>query len=266
MLNQYTTKWTTDEIRFLKENYQTTNVKSLSFKMRRSRSSIFVKASKIGLHKETSRVKSCHFLKITNPRVAYILGYLWADGSIRNKSGSVKLKIKSDDYQNIRPILMFIGKWSESRLKPKHPNHSLKIEARFNNKMIYEFLVKHDYDKKSVASPTKILMSIPSHLHSYFFRGVFDGDGCVQRYTVSISGSYNQDWTDVTQLLRILEVDFKIIKQVNKKRNSRCSRVEIYGRENILKFFTYIYKSRDKDKIGLDRKFKKYIEYFKPTR
>ena len=263
MSNQYTSQWTPTDIEFLKEHYHTWNAKTLSATMGRSVNSIFVKASILKLHKETSNVSALHFVEIVSPEVAYILGYLWADGSIRNRAKSVRLKINEEDYQNIKPTLLFIGKWSESQIKPKLPFHSAKIEARFNNKVIYDFLVKNVYYQKSVASPTEILSRIPSHLHSHFFRGFFDGDGCIQRYTVSITGSYNQNWTDVCRLLKILGTNFKIVKQINKKRKSRCSRIEMYGKENILKFLAYIYRSRDEDKIGLDRKFEKYIEYFK---
>lgn len=262
MSNQYKNQWTADEICFLKENYMIMDARTLSSIMGRSQTSIFVKASKIGLHKETSRVKSHHFLKLIDPRVSYILGYLWADGSIRNKTRSIKLKIKKDDYHKIKPTLFFIGKWSETEIRPKSVRHSPKVEARFNNRMIYDFLVANDYREKSISSPSKILKHIPSYLHSYFFRGFFDGDGCVQRYTISITGHYEQDWASISTLLTSLGIKFRIIKQINKKRKSKCSRIEIYGKENMTKFLSYIYNNRENDKIGLDRKFQKYIDYF----
>jgi len=262
MSNQYTNPWTENDFKILKSNYKIMSAKKLATILNKTTNSIFVMGYRLKLKKETSNISSTYFLDIINPETSYILGYLWADGSIRNKSKNIKLKIKKDDYDNIRSTLNFIGIWSEYLYISKNPKHSDKIEGRFNNKIVYNFLLMHDYYHKSTASPTKILNTIPKHLHQYFFRGYFDGDGCIQKYTTCITGDYNQNWHDIINLCKQLEINFTIVKQINKKRNSKCSRIHIYGKSNIKKFLSYIYTGRGVDNIGLNRKYRKYTEFF----
>jgi DNA-directed RNA polymerase subunit N (RpoN/RPB10) len=52
-------KWTQDEIKYLLENYHNTFNRELSEKLKRSESSIYVKANKLGLHKSESHKSKC---------------------------------------------------------------------------------------------------------------------------------------------------------------------------------------------------------------
>ena len=108
------------------------------------------------------------YINIKLPEVAYYLGFLWADGYIKENPPNVKLSIVTEDFLNIKPTLDKIGKFSYLRRDIKNCKPATTIALYVKN--LTEFLVKNDYHIKSYCQPTKILSKISENLKHYWWR------------------------------------------------------------------------------------------------
>lgn len=205
-------------------------------------------------------VDANNFINVKTKEAAYILGILWADGYLNNKSQNyrINMELVRNDLDEILPIFQSQGKWTISYRNRKNRQEQGTIAT--SNKTLYEFLKTCDYEVKSTGSANKILSNINKELHPYWWRGYFDGDGSwganpkIYQYRMCMCGSYNQDWSFVENLATI---GFKYVIDKTVKENSSNSIVRsIGGLQNLYKFGEYIYK--DYDNIGLKRKYNKY--------
>lgn len=220
------------------------------------------------------KVNADKFINITMPEVAYFLGYFWADGHIKiwaNKNGTIVytfcMAIQQEDYLAIKETIEKIGDFNIYLDERKKKNSTWKdcISIYTSNKVLVKYLVDNDFQIKSQTTPTKILNKIPEHLKHYFFRGWFDGDGCLYDNKnklsgiVSISGTYDQDWSELLNLLSFIGIKGRVAKRITKE--GKRSDV-IFGKQKyVMNFGRYIYKNREIDKIGLNRKYNKWIKY-----
>ncbi len=206
-----------------------------------------------------------HFLNIQTKEVAYILGLLWADGNIF--SNRVSIEMIQSDMLDIEKIFDYVGAWRKSKRKRK--NQQATLTVHIGNKHIAKFLIEHDFGPRRTVSPNKILDKIPKELRYYFFRGLFDGDGCVffKKYKrvsqyMFICGNFYQDWDFVEKLYQTLGIEYKIIrrKQIykNKPVKHNASLIRIYKKDSLRKFINYLYK--DYDNMGIKRKYEKSMQ------
>jgi LAGLIDADG-like domain len=198
---------------------------------------------------------------ITMPEVAYLLGYLWADGYVRvvGKAYILSMCILHKDYIRIRDAMDKIGKWRVYSYR-QSSNNKLAVTIRTGNKPLVLWLCEQDYHRKSIVAPTKILSKIPKHLKHYFWRGFFDGDGSIRvsgrANQFYFCGSHTYDWKEHTDLLDRLQIKYSIVKHITK--TGRSSTVVCSTRDGVDKFGDYIYAGYAKDKIGLSRKYKRW--------
>lgn len=134
----------------------------------------------------------------------------------------------------------------------------------FRDSDIYNFLLENDYLEKSKVPPTKILSLIPKNLKYLWFRGYFDGDGCIYvgtRNSLAFWANIDYDWSFIEKVFRELKIrSSSIVKYNYKKHYSSC--YETRRLNDITQFFNYIYPDKIFD-FGLERKFKKLVMAFK---
>lgn len=204
----------------------------------------------------------------TNKYVAYTLGLLWADGSIgfannRTKTPIIKHSCVSTDYDDISkainiayPFRNFITKNIGSYSTKKNS----MVCSWMSNRKLGQFLIDNDYRNKST-SPDKILSLIDPKFKRYWFRGYFDGDGCLSiKYkghkSLTFTSCSTQDWRFVKDLFVELKIE-KFKERIVKSRGFESSQIRITRKEDILKFCNYIFE--DYDNVGLKRKYEKYL-------
>lgn len=268
-------KWTQEETDFIKENYPNFGGKICAEKLERSIGSIHNKCHLLKIKPSVDALRKINrdaqlkynenrlntdfnvnveqFINIQTPEVAYFLGFLWADGYIVRQE--VRLSILTVDMNAIKPALDKIGKWNYNE---RVRNGGKPICTAFtNNKKLFDFLVDNDFKIKSGASADKILNKIPLHLKHYFFRGLVDGDGHINKNGIFISSCYKQNWKYVIDVSN--ELFIKSYVYQSSYENSSSSKLEMNGLNGV-GFGDYIYKNIETDNIGLPRKFESYLK------
>lgn len=192
----------------------------------------------------------------------YILGILWADGHIREKSRLTSLNCVENDINDILPVFLKTGDWLVSKkINKTHKDKVVKTQKKLSTTTwgLFDILKKYDYLVKSSSAPNGIICKIPHELRKYWFRGFLDGDGCIKlgkKYGVEVvfTAPYNQDWSFMKLLCNELNVDFSIDNRLVKK--GGYSHFRINKKKHVKIICDYIYS--DFDNIGLTRKYKKY--------
>lgn len=212
--------------------------------------------------------------EITTPEQAYVFGLLWADGYLgynykRKTAYSVCLRLQKEDFLIIKNTLITsnIGNWKfyTHRSKSDKPSWKPTLQADIHNKSLCDRLIELDFDKKSYIKPEKILMLIPSNLQKFWWRGYFDGDGCFYikkdgRGAISLSSSYNQDWSHVEELCRNINIQkYRILRYVSKK-GHKSSGIIVERVSDRLLLGSYLYTNFENEKIGLTRKYQKFTQ------
>jgi hypothetical protein len=214
------------------------------------------------------RVNPDAFITPTKKDIAYLLGMLWADGSVcfSTSSPSVILSQVATDMVDLRPILERTGQWRFT-YRPANGSHQESARAYTSNRPLAEHLGAHGYRAKSKVSACAIIQTIPVELRHLFFRGLFDGDGCLhfrrgekQRVALTIASDYEQDWTFMEKLCQELRVDYRINRIVHRERTAcgrqhRASTFWINRHRSIHAFLSYVYCGREADGLGLNRKW-----------
>jgi hypothetical protein len=254
--------WTSSEMQFLRDNYVTLGMFTCAKHLSRSKSSVRGKSHNLGIKMPRKKINMSLFYKIDSDVVAYFLGYMWADGHLSNISAS--LQIISKDAHCFFSSLNFIGEFGTYERTPKNSNNMQSCITIYD-KEFRNFLEQNDFKSKSLLSPTKILSLIPAHLRKYFWLGFFDGDGCVTkthksyRYPrVIFSGSFEQDWSELNQLLTKLKATSTHSKTISKK-GHKYSTITISGIHNCKNILDFLYSGAN-SKIGLKRKKDRYLE------
>jgi hypothetical protein len=254
-------KWTEDEINFLIKEYPLTDRYYCSNVLNIPVEQIVYKIRVLNIKKEKS-LNYLEFENITNSYVAYVLGFMWADGHVSNDGRHFNIGGVKEDIDEIENLFFKIGNWGKSIQDRSKRGWKTAKYLIGSNKEIYNFLIEHDYDKKSYVSADKILSKIPNELKHYFFRGLIDGDGSFyfKDYTIqfALNSSYEQDWSYFERLCEYLGIKYKIKRVINfnkkTKKENKSSVLRILGKE-IIKLGEYIYKGDD---FGLSRKINKY--------
>lgn len=273
--------WTTEELNFLKLNYPKYGVNYCVNKLGYTKSKIQNKTHELKI-KLLSTIKStilskpttkCNinpdlFYNINSKEISYLLGLIWADGflnpSKNGKNHNLGFTMVKEDIDVIKPVLNTIGIWNYYERKQIVDTWKPSINVVTNNKRIFNYLVDHDYNKKSYISADKILDKIPDELKHYFYRGLIDGDGCFYYYKpkkgstlrqFALTSTYEQDWSYFEELCVKLGINYNI-KRIKKVKSS-SSVIRITNKDGINKLGDYIYNNFEKDGIGLNRKYNK---------
>ena len=250
------------EIYFLEQNYPIYGIKHCAKKLCRTKSAIRGKVNKLGL-KLLPKVDQSFFINNHTKESVIILGLLFADGHINTFSGHNTIEINSlrDDLKIYYPTFKKTGDWYiyfQNR-KGRRPQATI----RTSNPELCKFLLSMSYGPYNTKS-TNIIKNIPEELHRYFYRGLIDGDGCFYmnrkngNYQFSLAGAFKQDWRYFTILLDHLKIKYSINRRESKTKQKR-SDVRITNKTDVIALGNYIYQGYSEDKMGLPRKYHKFM-------
>ena len=210
---------------------------------------------KRGSRNRTNRylINEKYFDKINTPEKAYILGLLYADGSVVKDGFYIKMK----DLD----VLLKVKK----ALKAEQP---IKF-VEYGEYNAYLFKVCSQKISKSLISHkcfinktyTLSFPDIDPQLYSHFTRGYFDGDGCLAVYPYK--GACRIDFTSASvkllEDLRIIISSFSISSGGLRKENGKSNAWHLnFTGAQVNTILDWMYKDAT---IYMNRKHKKYLHY-----
>jgi hypothetical protein len=269
-------EYTNEEIEVLRAHYTSHGPKYCADLIGRSIHSVHQKAQAIGIaakHPKTPdeyRVNPNTFINCNSKEAAYILGLLWADGTLHGKS-EIILHCVKDDIEIFYPTFKATGDWDLRFYQ--QPNRKPDGTISTCNKIMSDYLRSVGYGPHTFDSASKAISAVPDSLKPLWFRGLLDGDGCWHTgkrntrkvghaYCVSVAGAYQQDWSYFAVLFDELNIKWSVIKVKRELDNGKVhsnSVIRVCGKSNLISLGDYIYSSYSDDKIGLPRKYDKYL-------
>ena len=211
-------------------------------------------------NKRIYEINQNYFSDMQHEQQAYILGFLYADGSLTEKY-SIALTLNSKDIDILQKISDIIYGFEKINKFSKVLESGITTEYATLN--IYSKKMVSDLNALGCMVNKTFLITLPKlnpELMRHFIRGYFDGGGCI-----SLTEAKNR--IDITSniifltgikdyILNTINVDFGKIN-IN-KRNSKIGSIQLSGSLKMKIFLEYIYSNST---IYLNRKYNLYLKY-----
>jgi hypothetical protein len=205
------------------------------------------------------------FEKIDTENKAYWLGFLFADGYVRNRkeSFSVELKLASKDKEHLlkfREDIESDSKIRDTKIERIYKGRNVTYhtsELAIYSKKMFQDLTKHGcVEKKSLILDRP--KNLPDNLIRHFIRGYFDGDGCITIYKQKNKIEYKIIILGTNNLLSWIN-DVLSLNLIAKKNITNRNNISIlqYNTKDKDLLFNYLYSSST---IFLERKYKKFLK------
>jgi hypothetical protein len=197
------------------------------------------------------------FYNIDKPQIAYLLGFLWADGYIKNNQSSIEMSILYNDALQVKNVIDGMIRYRQYKRKRKGKRITLTLTI---NDILLVNLLKSQFDFHNKNYHFFNLSTIPTDLYKYFLRGYLDGDGHIAQTKVSFSSSFDYNWGNFILLLKDIGItEYKIRKYISKE-NYKSSTMIINLKNNSRKLLEFIYNGDTH--IGLQRKYNLFKKYY----
>ena len=196
----------------------------------------------------------------TTPGAAYILGLIWADGTI--KDGAIRLEIVKEDLLDIKNLFLGCGNWAY--YERSRPNRKPVASMNIKSWSLFDFLSSHGYLLKKGNVPCTIIDVIPEHLKKFWYLGYWDGDGNfyfnkkTKAFQVAASGPYEADWHFLQKMFERLNVSTNIARVIVPNGN-RYSCLRATNKNAFKQLGTFFYSGQAL-LLGFKRKYHKFME------
>lgn len=206
----------------------------------------------------------------------WLLGFLWADGTVRQKGYSMELK--AEDFDQIWPILQTIGFVSFSERSRFEKYNQKSISASKGVKT----LMKYNFNNKSNSPPTELWKVLTYKQKCLFLRGLFEGDGSYAKYNnknnrynhlrlrITLNGKKDYDWSFILNFFEEHGIKSPCIERktrIQKEKERSYSILSWTKIESIKKIFDILYS--EEPLISLNRKYtiaKFFLDNYSPIR
>jgi hypothetical protein len=205
-----------------------------------------------------------------NSEMAYVLGYIYADGSLEDAFyiRGKYIRITSTDYDRIESIRTLMKSWHTIVLEKQRKRGKQRFLLRIGNGKLFDALIQIGVTPQK--SFTMLFPSVPRRYFGAFVRGYFDGDGCAhvdvihgrpkRLLTIFTSGSKKF----LESLHGRLQKDIGLIGNGLYKHGSSIGTYQLrYSTRDSLKLFMLIYPRGLNKKLHLSRKYDIFMKYLK---
>jgi intein/homing endonuclease len=259
--NQFTHPWTKKEIEFIRKNLHKMTYKEMGKTINRTPTAIQSKVRHLPFKKKVKKypINKDFFQKWTQ-EMAYILGFIAADGNISKHGRAHMIQLASDDKDIIYKIRKAI-KSKASILQRKRCNGKISYQLRFSDQTIFNDLLRLNITTRKSQNITP--PEIPSKYVRHYLRGFFDGDGTV--YSTKKAPLVTTWYTASEPMAKFIfshitkvcpEFKGRILITPTPTGTSKYYSITLCKRDSRI-MFQYLYKNAS---IYLDRKYKKYLE------
>lgn len=212
------------------------------------------KVPKRNIRKNRYKVDESYFEEITTPEKAYVLGLLYADGSVSKDGFYIKMKDEE--------LLLKIKNILKAEQPVKYVNYDSCYNAyllTINSQKMSRDLIKHGcFINKTY---TLQFPKIEKSLYSHFIRGFFDGDGYLG--ITDNKSTCRFDLTsasvDLLKLIREVISSFSKTKGSLRKENGKSNAWHLrFSGSQVIDVMNWIYKDAT---IFMKRKHDKFLIY-----
>lgn len=203
-------------------------------------------------------LNSEYFEKIETEEKAYWLGFIMADGCVyrgSNETLRLQINLKASDVSHLEKFQKAIQ--SNYKIQIKNVGSSSVALLKVNSTKMCEDLQNHGVIfRKSMIC--EMPPDLPKHLRRHFFRGYFDGDGCL-----SFPKNKNPRFCIVGGRPILLSFQKELaeegisMKLYSPWKGKKVHSLESSKKETVQKSMDYLYKDSH---IFLERKKNKYLQ------
>lgn len=273
-------EWTEEKLALLVELYPTADRETLVNRIGAPNHVIRSKAMSLGLRCEvrhilgaTTRTKNntaCdyHYFDEWSPRMAWVLGFLFADGSISKRKTDVVIGLASTDEH----ILTHIKEETKCTCEISHRaasvdkvghKHSKSSFLYIRSKLLVEKLAEMGLHHRKTYNDDPFPY-VPDEMFSHFARGYFDGDGSIYVTSqkvcrIGIVGSPKFIGGLRDGLVRLADMR-RAKSQFENMDSTPTGRITWGAVEDVKKFYRFIYP--EGFPFCLERKKRKFEEAF----
>jgi intein/homing endonuclease len=210
------------------------------------------------------------FFETWGKEMAYVLGYLYADGSMENSFyiRGKYVRVTSTDRDRIESIHALLESGHAIAIEKAWGNRKQRYCLRIGNKKLYESLIKRGVTPRK--SFTMIFPIVPDQYLGDFTRGYFDGDGCARIDTVrghpkrllAIFTSGSRSFLE--GLHERLQKAINVTGNGLYKHGSAVGTYQLrYSTRDALKLFLLMYSPALGSKLHLSRKYDIFMRYLR---
>lgn len=257
-----------EEKDFILENYKAgKSINSISKEINVSWDTVkrFLRKEEVVLNKKVNQYQEEQnfdslFEKVTTSEIAYWLGFLYADGSIRSDSrNEISLVLQEKDFEAVKSFHSFCNNKNKIRenVTKRNGKEYLSYASSFSSKKVKENLIKLGcLPKKSLILQCPTEEQVPQEFIYDFIRGYFDGDGYA-RYDVN-KHKYDIVLLGTENFLIKLAERINILDKVKiQPTQTKAFSLSLYGKENVYDFLKKLY---DNNNIALKRKKEIFLQ------
>lgn len=266
MPNQFTHPWTEEEIEFVRSNIGKLTYAKMGTFIKRSYGSIQSKVQLLPFQKKVKKHPvDSHFFKKWSRDMAYVLGFVAADGNICHSGNAFTLHIASNDkdvIEKIRTVMHYLGPIHEKPQLNEKVSYSLRI---------CDCIIFNDLEKLGITERKSLTLSprVSKAFIVDFLRGFLDGDGTVylrnNQYQSKLVVAF---YTASHAMAKFIHLNLrKLIGNFYKSniQNRITKRKTPYysvtlGQKAAIKLFNILYANTN---LYMDRKFEKFTQVIK---
>lgn len=259
------TRWTNEEIEYLKEHYQDKSYKEIGEYLGRKEQAIRSKMHYLGLKKSIYHCNYNYFETIDTEDKAYWLGFIYADGNINKAQSTLRINLQARDNFHLSKLNKCIdGNFNVRIYDEKHGDKTYPMCQI----LVYSTKIARDLMDKGVVPHKSNIITFPelrNDLVRHFIRGYFDGDGSIcerkhKKRQSDLSCSFTSGSIEFLKSLRAILFSNDIKSYlVEDKRGEKYS-LSLAGLQNPDIFLHYLY---DDSTVYLDRKYVKKENLYK---
>ena len=252
--------WVPKELELLSDLYPTSPKEDIVAKIpNHNWASIRQKAEKVGLRRDIYKKCCLDFSVMDTEEKAYIVGFIAADGCIREASGgylSMRLMLALQDIKHLEILRDIIcpeaSIWQYKAAKPSHQDGiALSI---FDTQMCKDLALWGITPRK--AKTLKPPQNLSLDLVHHFIRGLFDGDGS---FWIGEATKLRAEIWGTEEMMSWINVHFYSFYphkcKISENRGSYRAR---YGGSTAKEFAKYLYKNAT---LYMERKYSKVKEF-----
>lgn len=209
-----------------------------------------------------------YFDIIDTPNKAYILGFLYADGTNNKKYNTIKLSLQDTDKEILERIRKEIG--CERPL-----GFYDRIHKNFKHKNVYELILQNAYmcdvlEKYGMTPKKSLILQFPDwmreDLYSHFIRGYFDGDGHIGKYGRGAHCSFVSSFDFCIGLSNYFSEKLPLARKkvIHACTNELTGVLTSTDKNSVKIIMDYIYKDCNDEILFMKRKYEIYLKKFYP--